>query len=91
MHLVFGRGLAHFLGSISVPPPGDAAVELPVREPLRALHEEAVLGVVPVFAGAPGARDLLVHCPGGQFNRHYEIWALNRAKFWAKFSTRALV
>ena len=64
MHLVFSRGLAHFLGTISMSPPGDAAVELPVGEPLRALHEEAVLGVVPALAGAPGPRDLLVRRPG---------------------------
>ena len=31
---------------------------------------------------------------GGQFNRHYELWARNWARnwatFWAKFSTRVL-
>ena len=28
--------------------------------------------------------------PGVRFNRHYELWARNWAKFWAAFSTRAL-
>ena len=28
--------------------------------------------------------------PGVQFNRPYELWACNWAKFWAKFSTREL-
>ena len=49
-------------------------------------HPRALEVIAPIKCGGT--------CPGGQFNRHFELRAQNWAKFWAKFwanfSTREL-
>ena len=58
---------------------GAAVVEVKVGD------DDAVDVAGEGVAAQPGALLLLGDVAGGQFNRHYELWARNRAQNWAVF------